>query len=63
MKTIVFGFMVLLLGIWGGAFLCSIFPLRESDYALAAFFTGILVACMGIGILVYAMVKWLNGER
>jgi hypothetical protein len=37
-----FGVLILFIGMWGGSWLCIIFPQGESPFAFAAFFTGFL---------------------
>lgn len=57
---VIFGVFTAFVGIWGGAFLCTIFPKGESPYDFAAFITGFIVFVFGVAVGVYGAFKPRN---
>ena len=52
---VIIGFVLLMVGLWGGSYLLSVYP-HGSDYNFAAFFTSCIVSLLGFGLIVGAVV-------
>jgi len=50
---VVFGVLILMIGLWGGSWLCNTFD-QESGYAFAAFSTSFLCCLAGFLIIIFA---------